>query len=88
VLFDEEVYAPAATGDAIAAVAVLSDGKRLLTAGHNGVIILWELDGFKRVKEYRGPAGPWRPDISSDGGVAILVQAGLIQRIDLPAVAK
>jgi WD40 repeat protein len=88
VLFDEDVFPPANTGHAIAAIAVLPDGRRFLTAGSNGVIILWELDGFKRVKEYRGPSGPWRLDISSDGRVAILVQAGLIQRIDLPAVSK
>ena len=60
VLFAKSVYADAGPGEAIAAVAVLPNGTHFVTAGRDGRVILWAIDGFKQVKEYRGPEGPWR----------------------------
>jgi WD40 repeat protein len=86
VLFSKAIYPDAGPGEAIAAVAALADGSHFVTVGRDGRVIFWELEGFKQVKEFRGPEGPWRVAIEPSGRAAIMQQPGFIQRIDFPAV--
>jgi WD40 repeat protein len=85
VLHSRSAYPDAGTGEAVAAVAVLPGGTRCVTAGKDGRIILWELNGLKQLKEYRGPEGPWRLAVAPDGRSVVLQQSGSIQRVVLPA---
>ena len=79
------VYPDAGLGEAIAAVAVLPVGTHFLTAGRDGRVILWRLDGFRRVKEWRGPPGAWRLAVAPDGRSVVAQLPGLVLRLDLPA---
>jgi WD40 repeat protein len=88
VLHTEDVYPPAGTGDAVTGIVMHPSGKHFLSAGRDGRVILWALDGFKKVKEFRGPDGPWRLAISPDGRGAVLVQSGMMMRIELPGLTK
>jgi WD40 repeat protein len=67
---------------------MLPNGTHFVTAGRDGRAILWGLDGFKKVKEYRGPEGAWRVASSPDGRTLFMVQKGAMQRLDLPALPK
>jgi WD40 repeat protein len=84
VLFNEAVYPDAGAGEAVAAVAVLPDGARFLTAGRGGRVILWELDGFRKAKEFRTPDGPWRLVVAPDGKAVVMQKPEQVLRIDLP----
>jgi WD40 repeat protein len=84
VLHTKDAYPDAGRGEAITAVAVLPGGKRCVTAGLDGRIILWQLDGLKVIKEYRGPVGAWHLTVAPDGRSAVLQQSGSIERIELP----
>ena len=83
-LFSEAAHPDAGAGEAIAAVAVLPDGARFLTAGRDGRVVLWELDGFRKLKEFRAPDGPWRLAVAPDGQAAVMQKPGQVLRIDLP----
>ena len=63
---------------------VLPDGARFLTAGRDGRVILWELDGFRKAKEFRTPDGPWRLAVAPDGRALVMQRPEQILRIDLP----
>ena len=76
------------TGDAVAAIALLPDGTHFVSAGRDGRVILWDLADFSKVKEYRGPEGPWRLAVHPAGKSIVMVQPGFIQRIDLPDLSK
>src|SRR5262249_51396815 len=82
-LFREAVYPEAGPGEAISAVAVLPDGTQFLTLGRDGRLIRWELDGFRKVSEFRLPEGPWRLAVAPDGRALVVQKAGEILRIDL-----
>jgi WD40 repeat protein len=66
----------------------LYGGTHFVTAGRDGRVIVWELKEFKKVKEYRGPEGPWRMVVSPENKSLVMAQPGVIQRIDLPAIVK
>ncbi|HEX3148554.1 MAG TPA: hypothetical protein VHR66_10750 [Gemmataceae bacterium] len=84
VLFAKAVYPDAGPGEAIAAVAILPEGTHFVTAGRDGRLILWAIEGFKQVKEFRGPEGAWRLAVEPNGRSVIMQQPGFIQRVDLP----
>jgi len=88
VLHTEDVYPPAGTGDAVTGIVMHPSGKHFLSAGRDGRVILWELDSFKRVKEFRGREGPWRLALSPDARHAVLVQPGMMERIELPDLPR
>jgi WD40 repeat protein len=87
-VFAEEVYPRAAAGDAVTEIIMLSGATHFVTAGCDGRVILWELKEFKKVKEYRGPEGPWRLAVSPENKSLLMAQPGYIQKIDLPASVK
>jgi WD40 repeat protein len=89
-LFKEAVYPDAGAGEAIAAVAMLPNGTDFLTAGRDGRLILWELNGFKKVKEFRVPEGAWRLAVAPDGRAVVMQRAGAVLRIELrePAAGR
>jgi WD40 repeat protein len=87
VLFNEAVYPDAGPGEAIAAVGMLPSGTHFLTVGRDGRLILWQLDGFKKLKEIRCPEGAWRVAVSPDGKAVVMQRTGAIVRVELPNVA-
>src|SRR5205085_4844012 len=88
VLHNEEVYPAVGVGDAVTAIAMLPGGTHFVTAGRDGRVILWDLKEFKKIKEYRGPDGPWRLAVSPECKSIVMAQPGYIQRIDLPDLSK
>jgi WD40 repeat protein len=87
-LFSQAVYPDAGEGEAIAAIAVLPTGIHFVTAGRDGRVILWELDGFRKLKEFHGSQGAWRLAVAPDGRSVVMQRPGDILRIDLPDVGK
>ena len=88
VLHNEEAYAPFAGADAITAIAFLRAGTHFVTAGRDGRVILWDINGFKKAKEFRGPEGAWQLALSPDGRTLVAVQKGIMERIDLPELPQ
>lgn len=87
-VFSEDVYPAAADGEAVTEVVMLSGGTHFVTAGRDGRVIVWDLKAFKKIKEYRGPEGPWRLAMSPDNKSLVMAQPGYIQRIELPGAVK
>jgi len=85
VLFSEAVY-KLDDGQPlpVESIAMLPDGKHFLTAGQDGRIILWDVDGFNKVKEYKIFAGTWQAALSPDGKSAILQTSGMMALLELP----
>ncbi|HKB03038.1 MAG TPA: PQQ-binding-like beta-propeller repeat protein [Gemmataceae bacterium] len=73
-----------APGDAIVAVAILNDGKRVAVARADGRTVVYELDGLKKLKEYRGLPGERRLVVSPDGRSLLMIQPGAMQVFELP----
>ena len=68
----------------VESIAMLPDGKHFLTAGQDGRIILWGVDGFEKVKEYKISPGSWNAAVSPDGKSAILQTNGMMALLELP----
>src|SRR5262249_8002864 len=68
----------------VESIAMLPDGKHFLTAGQDGRIILWAVDGFTKIKEYRVFPGTWHAAVSPDGKSAILQTSGMMTLLELP----
>jgi WD40 repeat protein len=51
-------------------VAVTADGRRVLSAPHNGPLRLWDLQTGKQLSSFKGPGGPlWHLALSPDGNI-------------------
>ena len=85
---EPEAYPPSPTGDAVVAVAMIPGTAHFVTAGRNGHVIVWNLQGFRKVKEYVGPDGPWRMVVAPDGKSVFMQQPGIMQIIDLPKLPR
>jgi WD40 repeat protein len=87
-VFQKDVYPPAVAGDAVVEIAMIPKSMQFVTAGRDGRVILWDLDGLKQLKEYHGPEGAWRIAVAPDGRAVFMQQPELIQRINLTAAKE
>ena len=67
---------------------LVAGAAHFVTAGRNGRVIVWNLQGFKKVKELVGPDGPWRILVAPDGRAVYMLQPGIMQVIDLPRLPR
>ena len=89
VLHSEAVF----KGDAgstvvVEAVAMAPDGKHFLTAGQDGRVIYWSVEGFAKMKEYKILPGAWRASIAPNGRSAVLETGGLMVLLELPESSR
>jgi WD40 repeat protein len=72
----------------IEAVRFLPDGKQFVTVGGDGRTIVWQVDGFRKVKEIKGPSGPGWAALSPDGKTLVVQQSQYMQLVELPGPAE
>ena len=67
---------------------ILSGGTHFLTAGNDAKVILWQVAGVKKVKEYTVGPGPKRLCVAPNEQSFLLVRSGAIELLKLPDLTE
>jgi WD40 repeat protein len=87
-LSETGVYPSGAGGTGVEAVWFLQGGDHVVTVGTNGQVVVWKIDGARRIEEFKEPPGTIRGALGPNGRVLFTQLPSTMHRIELPNVRR